>query len=251
MTERAIAIFWTHFNKEAENGCWEWTASLKQGGYGQAWDGQRVCQAHRLSWEIAHGPIPEGLWVLHKCPVKHNRKCVNPDHLKLGTVKENARDAVETGGIATGERHGTRTHPEAIRRGELCSWTDLSDDAVMEVRRRWAAREASLSELATEKRLSIGAISSIVAGRSWQHLPILPRRGIRKMPPDHPAHVRMRTATHCPNGHEYTEANTRRQGGGKWRRCRTCINEWARRNRAAKAKGGDSLEITCSTSRSA
>jgi len=235
MTEKQLAVFWLNVLKDSANGCWLWRASVSKQGYGNAWNGRTVCAAHRLSWEIAYGPIPEGRWVLHNCPVKHNRRCVNPVHLKLGDVKENSRDAVETGGIATGERHGSKTHPEAVVRGERHPATVLTDEDVMTMRQRWAAREASLSELAAEKGLTTGGVGSIVAGRAWAHLPILRRSGKRKMPADHPAHVRMRAATHCPKGHEYTEANTYWQGGGRWRSCRACKALWAREH-----KGGGS-----------
>src|SRR5258708_14767704 len=159
MEQYHIAIFWSHVNRAGPNGCWEWTASLSPNGYGQAWNGKKPWAGHRLSWEIANGPIPEGLWVLHKCPIKHNRKCVNPSHLKLGGVKENARDAVETGGIAIGDRHGSRTQPEALRRGEAHHMALVTDDQVMDARRRWSNGEASREDLAEEYGMTPGGIA--------------------------------------------------------------------------------------------
>lgn len=66
--------------------CWWWTATLSTGGYGQFWDGSRLIQAHRWSYEFFIGPILDGLQLDHLCRV---RNCVNPSHLEPVTQKEN------------------------------------------------------------------------------------------------------------------------------------------------------------------
>lgn len=75
------------------SGCWEWRGSKDSDGYGhlENWDLRRPEKAHRVSWRIHFGEIPEGIKVLHKCD---NPPCVNPDHLFLGTTKDNSRDMV-------------------------------------------------------------------------------------------------------------------------------------------------------------
>lgn len=82
--------FWKYVNKT--EGCWLWTGKAQREGYGATvGEESKMVSAHRLSWEIFNGPIPAGLWVLHKCDV---RICVRPDHLFLGTNQDNIKDRV-------------------------------------------------------------------------------------------------------------------------------------------------------------
>ena len=74
--------------------CWEWEASKDRYGYGQIRNGCRLLRAHRVSYELFVGPIPDGLHVRHKCD---NPCCVNPNHLEVGTNADNVRDKMERG----------------------------------------------------------------------------------------------------------------------------------------------------------
>lgn len=80
--------FWAKVEKT--EGCWEWTGSKSRKGYGQFNEGR----AHRVSWEMHNGPIPEGMFVCHHCD---NPPCVRPDHLFIGDNAANMRDAFAKG----------------------------------------------------------------------------------------------------------------------------------------------------------
>lgn len=163
--------FWQKLDKSDE--CWIWKGKKYRNGYGQAYGGRRPNGktferlAHRMAYELAFGTIPEGLCVCHKCD---NRLCCNPDHLFLGTQKENLQDMVKKGRAVKAEDSWTHKQPERVRRGMTHHTTRISDDDVRHIRARWAQGNISYAELGREMNLSSGAIWNIVNNVTWRHV---------------------------------------------------------------------------------
>lgn len=148
-----LARFWAKVDKSGE--CWTWTGARTQSGYGWAnllGVAGRSARAHRVSWWIANGPIPPGLFVCHKCD---NRSCVRPDHLFTGTCADNNRDMARKGRVVT-------------RRGSTCPHTRLTEDNVREIR----ALAASMARKDIAARFGVGyrCILHIVGRTSWKHV---------------------------------------------------------------------------------
>ena len=102
---------------EEKDGCLVWKKGVTWNGYGRIKLNGKTQRAHRVMWELMNGPIPEGMIVLHSCD---NPPCVLPDHLRLGTVKENNREAYAKGRQAEKRNRQTKKfyeqHPERKRK---------------------------------------------------------------------------------------------------------------------------------------
>lgn len=91
--------FWLKAQKS--DGCWEWQGQRNHRGYGDFSIVYKRWKAHRYSWFLANGSIPDGMKVLHRCD---NTSCVRPDHLFVGTQKDNVHDAIQKGRLNFGRR---------------------------------------------------------------------------------------------------------------------------------------------------
>jgi len=167
MNADTIKRFWRKVAKGTD--CWVWTASKRHKGYGAfVWadeDGKVVQgRAHRFSWLIHNGPIPDGLCVLHHCD---NVACVNPAHLFLGTRADNNRDMCDKGRHVPG---GTHCGPGNYERGEGHHNARLTAEQVVELRRRFDAGEHP-SALAVDFGICQTYAYKVATRRAWRHLP--------------------------------------------------------------------------------
>jgi hypothetical protein len=157
--------FWANMNKEGE--CWEWQRYRYRNGYGYVcWRGKKYL-THRLAYQLTFGLIPSGLWVLHRCD---NPPCCNPTHLFTGTPKDNTRDALRKGRMATGDRCAARLYPERRPRGSKVGTAKLTDQQVREIRNKYAAGNVFQRQLAAEYGVCRPQISAIVTRTQWAHL---------------------------------------------------------------------------------
>lgn len=144
--------FWSKVDPSGR--CWEWTAYRKPNGYGAFMLRKGVfVGAHTVSFALVHGPIPAGMSICHKCD---NPPCVNPDHLFLGTQRDNAFDMFAKG-------RATRT------RGTDRANARLTEDAVRAIREP-AARYGLIRALAREHGVSETTVRKIRLGKKWRHV---------------------------------------------------------------------------------
>lgn len=155
--EERIAAFWSKVDKSGgPDACWEWTGSINQSGYGNLQIATPAGQlAHRISFELAHGPFPVDLHVLHTCD---NRRCVNPAHLYLGTEADNARDRVQRG----------RSNGH-LRAGSRNGKSRLTLEQALEICRLYAETDLFQWEIAEQFGISQVQVDDIVSGISWSH----------------------------------------------------------------------------------
>lgn len=141
LTPKQTRNFWKKVVKT--DGCWEWTGA-KSVGYGRVRLDGRTQWAHRISYVIAHGPIPDGLILLHSCD---NPSCVNPDHLRPGTNRDNSQDALQKG----------RWHSK------------LTASQVLAIREQGCGGIA-IKVLADLYRVSTPTIRRVITHRIWRHV---------------------------------------------------------------------------------
>jgi hypothetical protein len=147
--------FWQYANTGPFTDCWEWTGTITYKGYGSIGIAGRDVPAHRFSFELHNGPIPEGMLVCHHCD---NRCCVNPYHLFLGTHQDNSRDM-----------HAKGRQPYHTGKGERNASAKLTAADVRQIRELYT-QGMKQAELARQFRVSCGCIFGIVHHRIWSHI---------------------------------------------------------------------------------
>jgi hypothetical protein len=150
---------------EPNSGCLLWLGSVDRKGYGQLRFGGSLQPAHRLSLSVALGrPLPRGQLACHTCDV---RSCINPDHLFLGTCKDNTADMMrkgrhDLGGLALG---WGRVWPNRVR-GERVHSAKLTEADVRAIR----AAVGTHRNVASDFGISVGCAKAIRHRRAWKHV---------------------------------------------------------------------------------
>lgn len=147
--------FWRFVDKKTDGECWNWTGNLVA-GYGRISLGARkdgAIGSHRFSWELHNKQsIPSGMVVMHSCD---NPLCVNPNHLSVGTYKDNTQDMIAKGRKVTVAPLGTENGKALI-----------NEEVVKEIR----ASNLSHAELGRQFNVSPNCIRGVRIGRTWNHV---------------------------------------------------------------------------------
>jgi hypothetical protein len=158
---KQLKRIWSRVNRDVGLGpdgdCWEWTHQTNEKGYGIVRIWERPIKVHRLFFEIFYEHPPDNLMVLHTCD---NRKCCNPEHLKLGTAEDNTKDMLSKGR----EARGKERYPD--RDGTSNPAAKLNWDKVYEIREKSKAGRSGHS-LAKEYGVSNCAIYRIIKNKGW------------------------------------------------------------------------------------
>lgn len=144
------------------DGCWLWTAAIvKAVGYGRfGMKSYEVDYAHRASWRLFRGDLPKGMYVCHKCDV---RSCVNPDHLFLGSHRQNMRDAADKGRV--------RIPRQSYASDETHQVAKLTNEQVLEIRATEPWKRGDRGSFAKRFGVCPATIWNARTGRSFKDLP--------------------------------------------------------------------------------
>ena len=143
--------FWSRVDKLGENECWNWLGSKLRGGYGNLNIDGGTFQAHRVSYILHFGEIPDGMLVCHTCD---NPPCVNPKHLWLGTHLDNARDKVNK-------------HRQA--KGEFCGRVKYTAEEIGCIRLVYFYSHCSMHKIARLYKITYSHINAILHNRVWKN----------------------------------------------------------------------------------
>lgn len=143
--------FWAKVDRG--DGCWTWTAARNNHDYGVLGIGdKKLVYAHRYSYELSNGPIPEGMFVCHSCD---NPPCVNPTHLFLGTQTDNMQDS------ALKQRAARLT-------GEDGPAAKLTWEQAREIRQVYAVEDISFNRLAQRYGVNHKTVAGVIRGMTWR-----------------------------------------------------------------------------------
>lgn len=175
------ARFWAKVYKRGPDDCWLWMACIRANGCGGFSAGKYFRPlATRVSWELANGPVPDGLEVCHSCDSRYPvgdityRRCVNPAHLWLGTHQQNMADASNKGRMACGKRSLMFHHPgfgpaKNQVRGTQCYLAKLDDDKVRLIL-RLTDRGLRLNIIAALVGIHASVVCRVASRKAWGHV---------------------------------------------------------------------------------
>lgn len=149
-----------------EAGCWIWMSATRGHGYGSFAFNKKCVGAHRLSWEMENGPIPNGMAILHCCDTP---LCVRPDHLRLGTQLDNIEDRERKGrGNISVAWEKSLTVPR--HKGEDNASSKLTNELVLRIRETHALGGVTQKQLSQGFKVSHSLINQIILRRIWKHI---------------------------------------------------------------------------------
>lgn len=154
MKQEHIKRFWENVNKTTT--CWNWTGSKYSNRYGRFGYDYKRESVHRISFKLKNGEIPNNLLVCHICD---NRACVNPEHLFLGTCKDNLQDMSKKGRAYNGDKKG-------IKNGRA----KLTDKIVLKMRKEYKNGNISYKKLGEKYGLVESSATYAIKGVTWKHL---------------------------------------------------------------------------------
>jgi len=141
--------------------CWNWTAGGRGSGYGAMKYGNKIVDAHRISWLIHYGDIPPNICICHTCD---NRSCVNPKHLFLGTHKDNMQDCKNKGRLVIPTGGGFKINHVSLNR------SIKNDEDVKIIKSKILNRKTSLKKLSEELSLPYQLLRDISCGRVYKNI---------------------------------------------------------------------------------
>ena len=146
--ERILSNIWIY----SETGCWEWQGCKTKDGYGVIKIKGRTKRVHRIAYRIFNGDFDPSLCICHKCD---NPSCCNPNHLFVGTQKDNIRDMVAKGRSNKGEKNPL---------------SKLTKEDIFDIRRLYRIGNLTQQEIADKFGVNQQTISKIVNRKNWKHL---------------------------------------------------------------------------------
>lgn len=140
--------FWAKVEKKGKDECWEWTACKDYQEYGVFWLAPKNKRAHRFSWTLHCGKIPDGLCVCHHCD---NPSCVNPAHLFVGTTVDNTQDSVQKGRRQQGEAHANSKLTEEMVLQIRCDYENMIKKSVYKLTGKYGVSHVTIHRIVTRK----------------------------------------------------------------------------------------------------